>query len=191
MKKQKIIVGISGASGAPIALKLLEKLSKKPCVEIHLIITPSAHKTIRYETALDISSFYSLADYYYEPEDIGAAIASGTFHTAAMIIVPCSMKTLAGISHGYSDNLLLRAADVILKEHRKLILVVRETPLHSIHLNNMLMLSNMGAIILPPVLSYYHNYTTTEQQTLHIVEKIFSLLNIEDEEMLEWNPKHL
>lgn len=191
MKKQKIIVGISGASGAPIALKLLEKLSKKPCVEIHLIITPSAHKTIRYETALDISSFYSLADYYYEPEDIGAAIASGTFHTAAMIIVPCSMKTLAGISHGYSDNLLLRAADVILKEHRKLILVVRETPLHSIHLNNMLMLSNMGAIILPPVLSYYHNYTTTEQQTLHIVEKIFSLLNIEDEEMLEWNPKHI
>lgn len=191
MKKQKIIVGISGASGAPIALKLLEKLSKNPYVEIHLIITPSAHKTIRYETALDISSFYSLADHYYEPEDIGAAIASGTFHTAAMIIVPCSMKTLAGISHGYSDNLLLRAADVILKERRKLILVVRETPLHSIHLNNMLTLSNMGAIILPPVLSYYHNYTTTEQQTLHMVEKILSLLNIEDEEMLEWNPKHI
>ena len=121
----------------------------------------------------------ALASRCHALDDIGAAIASGTFKTEGMVVVPCSMKTVAGIAHGYSQNLLLRAADVVIKERRKLVLVARESPLSTIHLNNMLLLANAGIVILPPVLTYYHRPATIQEMTAHIVGKVLDVFGIE------------
>jgi len=161
MNRTRITVGISGASGIPIALTLLRFLKQCPFVETHLVLSTGAELTLEHESSLRRDDLPGLADVYHDNRNIGAAIASGSFTTAGMIVAPCSMKTLAGIAHGYSDNLLLRAADVCLKERRRLVLAVRECPLSSIHLRNMLTLSDMGAVILPPVLTYYNNIITT------------------------------
>lgn len=184
--KKKIVVGISGASGAPIAVELLRALKKLDEIETHLVYTNGAEKTILHETELSIKELEDLADIVYDNSNIGASLASGSFKTDSMVIVPCSMKTLAGISSGYSDNLLLRAADVILKERRKLILVTRECPLSPIHLRNMSELSNMGAIIMPPVLSFYNHPKSIEDAANHIVGKIMDSIGIEYDKFKRW-----
>ncbi|MDR2820899.1 MAG: UbiX family flavin prenyltransferase, partial [Desulfovibrio sp.] len=135
-----------------------------------------------------LEDILSLADRAYDNHELGAAIASGSFNTSGMIVAPCSMKTLAGIAHGYSDNLLLRAADVCLKERRRLVLAVRECPLSAIHLRNMLTLSKMGAVILPPVLTYYNNPRSVEDMTLHIAGKILDMFELDLPGFNRWEP---
>lgn len=179
MEPRKIIVGISGASGAPIAVSLLRELKKRQEIQTHLIYTRGAQLTLTQETAYTLEEVEDLADVVYENHDLGAAVASGSFRTDGMIIVPCSMKTLAGIVSGYSDNLLLRAADVVIKERRRLVLVARECPLSAIHLRNMLELTQMGASILPPVLSYYNQPEKIEDATNHIVGKILDTFGMD------------
>lgn len=174
---KRLIVGISGASGAPIAIELLKALRETE-FESHLIISRSGEHTIQQETSFSIAQVRALADVVYALEDVGAGPASGTWESLGMVIVPCSMKTIAGIWSGYSDNLLLRAADVVLKENRKLVLVARETPLSPIHLRNLYDLSTMGATVLPPMVSYYHAPQSTEDITLHLAGKILDQFQI-------------
>ncbi|TAH66833.1 MAG: UbiX family flavin prenyltransferase [Anaerolineaceae bacterium] len=187
MDKKRIIIGISGASGAPIAVELLKIFKTISEVESHLIYTNGSKKTILQETGYSLEDIEELADVIYDNNNIGASLASGSFKTEGMIIVPCSMKTVAGIATGYSDNLLLRAADVVIKEKRKLVLVTRECPLSQIHLRNMLELANMGAYILPPVLSYYNHPVTIQDATNHIVGKIMDSFGMEYDKFQRWN----
>ena len=185
--KKRIIVGISGASGIPIAVEVLKQLKNVPEIETHLIYTRGAEMTIPLETESSLGDIINLADVVHDNANIGAGPASGTFRTMGMIVVPCSMKTLAGIVSGYSDNLLLRAADVTLKERRKLVLVTRECPLGTIHLRNMYEASQLGAVILPPVLSYYNHPASLEDCTRHIAGKILDQFELEPEGMKRWN----
>lgn len=184
---KKIVVGISGASGIPLAIRLLTVLRTVNEAETHLVMTRGAELTAREETRLSLEEIRALADVYHERDRIGVSIASGSFRSDGMIVVPCSMKTLAGIACGYSDNLLLRAADVMLKERRKLILVVRETPISAIHLRNMLTLTEMGAVILPPVMTYYHSPHTIEDMEQQVVGKMLDMLGIKNECYHRWN----
>ncbi|SKC62883.1 UbiX family flavin prenyltransferase [Maledivibacter halophilus] len=184
--KKRLIVGISGASGAIIGIKILKELMRCHNWESHLVVTKGGEKTINMETGYSLDEVKSMADVNYPIDDIGEAIASGTFKCNGMVIAPCSMKTLAGISSGYSDNLLLRAADVSLKERKKLALITRETPLSKIHLKNMMELSDMGAIIMPPVLSFYNKPKTIEDMTDHIVGKALDIFNIDYSRFKRW-----
>ena len=185
MKKQPLIVGVSGASGAPLAVELLKQL-KATSLESNLILTSSAQLTIPSETGLSLEEFRSLADIVYDIDQMGAMPASGSFPTAGMVVVPCSMKTVAGIHSGYSDNLLLRAADVTLKERRKLVLVAREAPLSTIHLRNLYDLSMMGAVILPPMMNYYCRPASVEDMTRQIVGRILDQFSVEAETLRRW-----
>lgn len=190
--KKRIIVGISGASGFPLAVCLLKELKKIPEMETHLVFTRGAELTAKQESGLCPEQIRALADICYENFDIGAAIASGTFRTEGMIVLPCSMKTASGIAHGYSDNLLLRAADVTIKEQRKLVLAVRETPLSPIHLENMLTLSRLHNVyIMPPVVTYYMNRQGGEPVSVsdmerHLAGKMLQLFGIEMEGFRRW-----
>lgn len=184
--KDRIIVGISGASGIPLTIELLRQLQNQELVEIHLVYSKAAELTLRQETKLTLEELCDMADVVYDNENIGATLASGSFQTKGMIILPCSMKTVAGIACGYSDNLLLRAADVILKERRKLILGVRECPLSPIHLENMYKLSSMGAVIMPLVLSFYNNPDSLNDCVKHMVGKLLDQLEIEGEAFTRW-----
>ena len=152
---QRLVVGISGASGAIYGLRLLEELRRHPSVETHLVLSRPAERTIAEETDYLLDAVRSLACCSYAVDDIGAPIASGSFATMGMIVIPCSMRSASAIAHGMADNLLLRAADVTLKEARRLLLVVRESPLHAGHLENLLSLARMGVIIQPPVPAFY------------------------------------
>lgn len=185
---KRLVVGISGASGMPIAIGVLKALRELDDWQSCLVISGGGEKTIEMETPYTIEEVKALADEVYDINNIGASIASGTFKTEGMVVVPCSMKTLAGIATGYSDNLLLRAADVVLKERRKLVLVARETPFNTIHLKNMLTLSEMGAIILPPMQTYYNLPETVEDMVNHIVGKILDVYGIEYTHFRRWNP---
>jgi len=184
--KRRLVVGISGASGAELGLRLLEILRAQPGLETHLVLTPGAEETLRRETAHTADEARLLADVCYDAHDLGAAIASGTFRTAGMIIAPCSMKTLAGIVTGYSENLLLRAADVTLKEARPLVLLPRETPLSRIHLRNLLAASEAGCTIVPPMLSFYAGADTLEKQIDHVLGKALRFVGVEFEGFREW-----
>ena len=186
MKKKHLVIGMSGASGAELCVFLLKALREHNDWESHLVISDSAMITLQHEMSMTESNIKILADHYYSQNEIGARIASGTFKTEGMVIIPCSMKTLAGIRTGYSDNLLLRAADVTLKERRKLVLVARETPLNTIHLENMLALSNMGATIMPAMLSYYQKPQTIEDMTWHQVGKVMDNLGLEMAGFSRW-----
>lgn len=177
---KKILVGISGASGAPIAIRLLQRLKESYDVETHLILSDSACLTIEQETEYSVQQVKSLADIVYDIREIGARPASGSFQIDEMIIVPCSMKTVAGIAGGYSDNLLLRAADVMLKEGRPLFLVARESPLSPIHLRNLQELAMIGVRIIPPMVSYYQGYKTIEEWTNNFVERLLEKLEIQN-----------
>ncbi len=177
---KRILVGISGASGAPIAIRLLKRLKENQDVETHLIMSDSACLTIEQETEYSVQQVQSLADVVYDIKKIGARPASGSFQIDEMIIVPCSMKTVAGIAGGYSDNLLLRSADVMLKEGRPLFLVARESPLSPIHLRNLHELSMMGVRIIPPMVSYYQGYKTLEEWTNNFVERLLDKMEIQN-----------
>jgi 4-hydroxy-3-polyprenylbenzoate decarboxylase len=185
-KKQRMVIGISGASGAILGIELLKALRQFGGWETHLILSSGARRTIQLETAYSVADVEKLADVVHRLGDIGASVASGTFKTAGMVIVPCSMKTVAGIAHGYSENLLLRAADVTLKERRKLVLVPRETPFNLIHLRNMTTAAEAGAIVLPPMLSFYLKPQRTEELVAHIIGKILSLFDIEQPGFQRW-----
>lgn len=185
MDAGRIIIGISGASGAPLAIEVLKAL-KETHMESHLMITKGGELTIEQECDITVEEVKNLADAVYDNTNVGAALASGSYQTTGMVVVPCSMKTVAGIHSGYSDNLLLRAADVVLKERRKLVLVTRECPLSSIHLRNMYELSQMGAVILPPVLSYYNHPGSMEDAARHIVGKILDQFQIEYKNFRRW-----
>ncbi|WP_205529923.1 MULTISPECIES: UbiX family flavin prenyltransferase [Agrobacterium] len=165
----RVVVGVTGASGAGIALRIIERLSDMKNVEIHLVLSQSARRTVLQEDgAQAMGRMLSLAGVNHAVDDIGAAIASGSFPTAGMIIAPCSMRTLAAIATGFSDNLVTRAADVHLKERRKLVLMTRETPLHLIHLRNMCTVTEAGAIVMPPVPAFYNR----PQSVLDIVDQL-------------------
>lgn len=186
MNNKKVIVAISGASGAVYGIRLLEVL--KQCdILTHLIISKSAHLTITQETKYSVEYIRGLANYNYNQGDISARISSGSFQTIGMIIAPCSMKTMASIACGIEDNLISRAASVVLKERRKLVLMTRETPLHSGHLENMLKLSNYGAIIAPPVPAFYNTPQTIDDLINHSVTRILDLFDIETNLITRWD----
>ena len=178
MAKQKLIVGISGASGVIYGIRLLEVLAEVPDVETHVVMSGAARRTIPLETDRAIDQVESLADAIYGVGDIAASVSSGSFKTAGMVVAPCSMKTLSGIAHSYSDNLLLRAADVVLKERRRLILLIRETPLHLGHLRAMTAVTEMGAIVMPPVPAFYHHPKSVEDIVDQTVNRTLDMLDI-------------
>jgi len=180
MDKKRLIIGMSGASGAPLTVEVLNRLRERPEIETHLVVTRGAEMTLRSESDVSVETLRSYASVYHPIDEIGASIASGSFRTMGMIVVPCSMKTAAGIHSGYSDNLLLRAADVCLKERRKLVLVARESPLSTLHLRNLYELSQMGAVILPPMLTYYQRPSSLEDCIRHMVQRILSQFDLDD-----------
>ncbi len=183
--REKLIVGISGSSGSILGVRFLEVL-KKMEFETHLIITETAKKLIEHETSYNVKDVEKLASKVYDNMDLFASIASGSFKTKGMVVIPCSMKTLGGIASGYSDNLLLRAADVCLKERRKLVLVTRETPLSAIHIENMRKVSLAGGVILPPVLTMYSKPKTIEEMVDHIIGKVLDSLGVENKVYKRW-----
>jgi 4-hydroxy-3-polyprenylbenzoate decarboxylase len=176
---KRLIVGISGASGVIYGIRLLEVLREVVGVETHLVMSNAAKRTLQLETDYSVEQVEALPTQHYRLGDIAAAISSGSFKTAGMVVVPCSMKTVAGIATCYSDNLLLRAADVVLKERRKLVLVVRETPLHLGHLRLMAQVTEMGAIVMPPVPGFYHRPKSLDDIINQTVNRVLDLLDIE------------
>ncbi len=175
---RKIIVGITGASGVIYGIRFLEVLRTVPDVETHLVMSSAAGITISLETAYTPEQVVALADVQYRFMDIAAAISSGSFKTDGMVVVPCSMKTLAGIAHSFSDNLLLRAADVVLKERRRLLIVPRETPLHLGHLRLMVQATEIGAIVVPPMPAFYHKPQSVMAIVDQTVNRLCDLLDI-------------
>lgn len=184
--KPKIIVGISGASGVIYGIRLLAVL-KELNIESHLVITKTGQITRAYETTLSQNQLLAMADYHYSINDFSAAIASGSFLTEGMIIAPCSVRALAEIATGVTSNLLTRAADVVLKERRKLVLMVREFPLHSGHLHNMLKVSEMGGIIAPPVPAFYTLPKTIEDIVNQTIGRTLDLFGIDTKNFPRWN----
>jgi flavin prenyltransferase len=184
---RRIVVGMTGATGATLGIELLRRLQACPGVESHLVISRWARATIRMETQLSAREVEALADAVYSWEDQAAAISSGSFLVEGMVVVPCSMKTLAGIRTGYADGLIARAADVTLKERRRLVLVPRETPLSEIHLDNMLALTRMGAIVVPPMPAFYNQPATIEDIVGHIVTRVLDLFDIDSPDAKRWN----
>jgi 4-hydroxy-3-polyprenylbenzoate decarboxylase len=177
--KRRLIIGISGASGVIYGIRLLELLRDVAHVETHLVMSSAAGQTIALETDYTPTDVEALADVSYRFRDIAAAISSGSFRTAGMVVVPCSMKTLSGIAYSFSDNLLLRAADVVLKDRRRLIIVPRETPLHLGHLRMMTQVVEMGALLVPPMPAFYHRPKTIDDIINQNVNRILDLLEID------------
>ena len=181
----RLVVGISGASGAIYGVRALEVL-KKLRVESHLVVTDAAMETIRMETGLKPKSVEALATRSHRIGEMASALASGSFLTDGMLVIPCSMKTLAGVATGYSDNLLLRAADVTLKERRRLVLVVRETPLSLIHIENMAAVTRAGALVLPAMPAFYHKPKTVDDLVDQVVGKALSAVGVENDILKSW-----
>ena len=181
----RLVVGISGASGVIYGIRLLELLEKLP-VETHLVMSRAAELTIGLETDRKPSEIRSLADFSYPIADVAAPISSGSFKTVGMVIAPCSMRSLAEIATGVTTTLLTRAADVVLKERRRLVLMVRETPLHTGHLRNMLALSEMGAVIAPPVPAFYSQPETIPEMVDHTVGRLLDLFGLETGTVRRW-----
>ena len=176
---KRLIVGISGASGVIHGIRLLELLQTVENIETHLVISTAGAQTIGLETDYTIDTVSALADVCYRFYDIAAAISSGSFKTVGMVVIPCSMKTLAGIANSFSDNLLLRAADVVLKDRRRLVIVPRETPLHLGHLRLMTGVTEMGAILVPPMPAFYHHPKTIDDLVNQNVNRVLDLLDID------------
>ncbi len=176
---KRLIVGISGASGVIYGIRLLEVLRDIPSIETHLVMSTAAAQTIGLETDYTAAEVEAMATVVYRFRDIAAAISSGSFRTSGMIVIPCTMKTLAGIAHSYSDNLLLRAADVVLKDRRPLVIVPRETPLHLGHLRLLTQVTEMGAIIAPPMPAFYHRPQTLDDIINQTVNRVLDLFDIE------------
>ena len=182
----RVVVGITGATGAIYGVRLLERL-KAAGRETHLVASPAGVLNVHHELGLDRKALEALAHTAYSPADVGAAIASGSFATDAMVVTPCSMKTLAAIAHGLSDNLLSRAADVALKERRRLVLMVRETPFNLAHLRNMTAVTEMGGIIFPPLPTFYHRPTSIDELVNDTVERVLALLGVAEARPQVWN----
>ena len=180
-----IVVGITGASGAIYGVKLLKVLSKLG-VEIHLIITQAGLKNLEIETNVNINELKSMASYVYEEGDLTAPLASGSFKVDGMVVAPCSIKTLSAIANSYSHNLLVRTADVMLKERRRLVLLVRETPLHEGHLELMLKVTRMGGVIMPPVPAFYHHPKTIEDLIDQTIGKVLDLFSVDAKLFKRW-----
>jgi 4-hydroxy-3-polyprenylbenzoate decarboxylase len=182
----KLIVGITGATGTIFGVRLLEFL-KNSSVEAHLVISKWGARTLLHETPHSVEYLKSLAACTYSDSDQGAAISSGSFVTDGMVVAPCSMRTLAAIAHGQGDNLIHRAADVVLKERRKLVLMVRESPLNDIHLENMLKLSRMGVVIIPPVPAFYNNPENLDDMINHIVMRALDQFGVHTDPVKRWD----
>ncbi len=182
---RRLVVGITGASGAVYGVRLLAR-ARSLGLETHLVVTPAGVISAHHELGLDRAGLDALADRSYAPGDIGACVASGSFDTAAMVVAPCSMKTLAAVAHGLSDNLLTRAADVTLKERRTLLLMVRETPFNLAHLRNMTAVTEMGGIIFPPLPAFYHRPTSIDELVDDTVERVLALLGAHNASPKAW-----
>lgn len=183
---RRIVVGLSGATGAVYGVRLLECLRERPEIETHLVVSAPAKRTLAEETDWSVAAVEALADVVHDNRDVGAALASGSFRTAGMVIAPCSVKTVGALAHGLTDTLLTRAGDVTLKEGRPLILLVRETPLHAGHLRAMLALAELGAVILPPMPAFYHRPTSIAQLVDHTVARVLDRLGVEQQLVPEW-----
>lgn len=184
--RQRIIVGISGASGAIYGVRLLQALRTLPSIETHAVISDAGWLNITHELGLERTHAPALADVVHSIDHIGASIASGSFRASGMVVAPCSMRTLAAIAHGLADNLLTRAADVMLKERRRLILLARETPLHLVHLRNMTTVTEMGAIVCPPVPAFYQKPQTVDDIVQHSIARVLDLLGLEQTLAAPW-----
>jgi flavin prenyltransferase len=190
---KRIIVGISGATGTIYGIRILQVLRSVGSIETHLVMSAAARRTLLLETKFSINEVEGLADCVYRSGDIAASLSSGSFRTAGMIIAPCSMKTVSGIATSYSDNLLLRAADVTLKERRPLVLLVRETPMHLGHLRLLTQVAELGGIVMPPVPAFYHRPATLDEVIDHTLNRAMDLLGIElsDDLFCRWHgPLH-
>lgn len=181
---KRIVIGISGASGAIYGIRLLQILRTVPMIETHLVLSSAAKRTIGMETNYTVEQVEAMANQTHRTSDIAASISSGSFRAAGMIVAPCSMKTVSGIATSYSDNLLLRAADVMLKDRRPLVLLVRETPLHLGHLRLLVQVAEVGAIVMPPVPAFYHRPNTLEDVIDQTVNRSLDLLGVELEQDL-------
>ena len=185
----KIVVGVSGASGSIYGYRLLERLGESPEIETHLILSRSGERTGWLELGKKASDWKALAHYSYPFEDIGSRLASGSFQTAGMVVAPCSIHSMSAIAAGISGNLLTRAADVALKERRRLVLMVRETPFHLGHLKTMVALTEMGAIIAPPIPGFYHQPKSILDLVDHSVDRVLDLLGVPHKGERRWNPE--
>ena len=182
---RRVVVGISGATGAVYAIRLLDRL-RRAGRETHLVATPAGILNVHHELGLDRKGLEALADVAYNPADVGAAIASGAFATEAMVVAPCSMRSLAAIAHGFADNLLTRAADVALKERRSLVLMVRETPFNLAHLRNMVAATEMGAIVFPPLPAFYYRPQSIDELVEDSVERVLAKLGVDSASPKTW-----
>jgi 4-hydroxy-3-polyprenylbenzoate decarboxylase len=184
-RERRLIVGITGASGAVYGVRLLQR-ARELGVSTHLVATSAGLLNVHHELGLDRSALSELATQAHSPGDVGACIASGSFATDAMVIAPCSMKTLAAVAHGLGDNLLTRAADVTLKERRRLVLMVRETPFNLAHLRNMTAVTEMGGIVFPPLPAFYHRPTSIDELVNETVERVLQVAGIEQAQPQSW-----
>ena len=178
-KPRRLIVAITGATGAVYGVRLLQQLAATPGVETHLVVTDAAALTLHQEMGMQRRDVEAMAHVVHKNRDIGASIASGSFQSDGMVVAPCSMKTLASVAHGLSDNLVARAADVVLKERRRLVLMVRETPFNLAHLRNMTAVTEMGGIVFPPLPSFYHKPANIEEMVDHTVGRVIDLFGLE------------
>lgn len=176
--QRRIVIAITGATGAIYGMRLLQTLGATPGIETHLVISDSGVLNLHHELDMGRKEVEALAHRAYNPRDIGASLASGSFQSDGMIVAPCSMKTLASVAHGLSDNLIARAADVVLKERRRLLLMVRETPFNLAHLRNMTAVTEMGGIIFPPLPGFYHRPQTIDEMVDHTVARVLDLFDI-------------
>ncbi|MCA1857311.1 UbiX family flavin prenyltransferase [Massilia oculi] len=184
--RRRIVVAITGATGAVYGVQLLRRLHAMPAIETHLVVSDAASLTLHQELGLQRRDAEALADVVHRNRDIGASIASGSYQTDGMVIAPCSMKTLAAVAHGLSDNLVTRAADVMLKERRRLVLMVRETPFNLAHLRNMTAVTEMGGIVFPPLPSFYQRPATIEEMVEHTVDRALDLLGLDNAQAPRW-----
>ena len=183
---RRIIVGISGASGAVYGARLLQALREMGGVQSHLVVSDAGWRNLRHELDMDRASVEALADVVHDLANVGASIASGSFAAHGMVVAPCSMRTLAAVAHGLADNLLTRAADVVLKERRRLVLMVRESPLHLVHLRNMATVTEMGGIVCPPMPAFYQRPTSVGEIVDHSVARVLDLLGLEHALAPQW-----
>lgn len=186
-RPRRLVVAITGATGAVYGVRLLQRLSATPGLETHLVVSDAASLTLHQELDMQRRHVDALAHVVHKNREIGAAIASGSFQTDGMVIAPCSMKTLAAVAHGLSDNLIARAADVTLKERRRLVLMVRETPFNLAHLRNMTTVTEMGGIVFPPLPSFYHRPSSIEEMVEQTIDRVLDLLSIGNTLAARWS----
>ncbi len=184
---KRLIIAITGASGAIYGVRLLRLLKSINDVETHLVVSEAGKLTLEHEVGMKTKELSLLADYSYDVNEVGAAIASGSFKNAGLIVAPCSMKTLSAIAHGYCDNLITRAADVVLKERRRLVLMARETPLNLAHIRNMEAVTEMGGIIYPPLPAFYCHPVSIDEMVDQTVRRVLELFDITDDQIIQWS----